>query len=106
MTERLALGENRALPKLPVFPTPLTNEERRLVDLLEKDTEGTAAAFESFRKQSEPLTIEELKIQPLDHEEKWNVAIKTLDDRLSSPRAHRRPPSWLKTSRNIADNTE
>jgi hypothetical protein len=56
------------LPKLPVFPapTPLTAEEHRLIALLVRDPAGTAAAFESLRKQSEPLQIEELTIQPLE----------------------------------------
>jgi hypothetical protein len=61
----------KSLPKLPVFPTPtpLTNEERRLVAFVEKDPQGAAETFKSFRKQSEPLQIEDLKIQPLDTSE-------------------------------------
>ena len=56
------------LPKLAVFPTPttLTAEERGLMALMKRDPEGTAAAFESLRKNSEPLQIPELEVQPLE----------------------------------------
>jgi hypothetical protein len=58
----------KALPNLPVFPTPspLTAEERRLLALVREDPEGTAEAFESLRKRSEPIEIAPLVIQPLE----------------------------------------
>ena len=58
----------KALPKLPVFPTPtpLTAEERGLMALIKQDPEGTAAAFESLHKKSEPLEIEEIVVEPLE----------------------------------------
>ena len=58
----------KALPKLPVFPTPtpLTAEERGLMALMKQDPEGTAAAFESWHRKSEPLEIEEIVVEPLE----------------------------------------
>jgi hypothetical protein len=58
----------KALPKLRVFPTPtpLTAEERGLMALIKQDPEGTAAAFESLHKKSEPLEIEEIVVEPLE----------------------------------------
>jgi hypothetical protein len=58
----------RSLPKLPVFPTPtpLIAEEHRLSALMERDPQGTAEAFESLKKQNEPIEIGELIIEPLD----------------------------------------
>ena len=57
----------KVLPKLAVFPTPspLTGEERRLIALVATDPKGTAEAFESLRKRSEPLEIAPLVIEPL-----------------------------------------
>lgn len=59
-------------PRLAVFPTPtpLTVEERRLVAWVEAYPEGAAQAVERWRKQSEPLRIEELRIEPLDFSER------------------------------------
>ena len=58
----------KTLPKLPIFPTPtpLTAEERGLMALIKQDPEGTAAAFESLHKKSEPLEIEEIVVEPLE----------------------------------------
>jgi hypothetical protein len=58
-----------ALPKLRVFPTPspLTPEERLLLAMVKQDPEGTAEAFDSFRRRgSEPLEIAPLVIPPLE----------------------------------------
>jgi hypothetical protein len=34
--------------------------------LIKQDPEGTAAAFESLHKKSEPLEIEEIVVEPLE----------------------------------------
>jgi hypothetical protein len=58
----------KASPKLAVFPapTPLTNEEHRLLAWVERDPQGTAEAFQSLQKRNDPIEIAPLEIKPLE----------------------------------------
>jgi hypothetical protein len=62
------LAKRKMLPKLAVFPTPspLTEEERRLIAMVKHDPKGTAEEFESLRKRNQPIEIAPLVIEPLE----------------------------------------
>ena len=65
--------DKRQLPKMEVFPTPrpLTAEEQALMVFTEKTTpEVKKQVVEAEKHLGDPIAIAELKIRPLDEEDR------------------------------------